>query len=501
MASLGKAFVNIHANLKPLKRGLSLAFMAVKKSMSTMARHVKRGAFIIAAAMTGAVVAAAKFQHEMAKVSTMLDKKTMPIMGDFAEGIDKLSVQFGQGTATLSKGLYDILSASIPAADALHVLEVSAKAAIAGVSETGIAADAITTIINSYQMSAADAADISDKLFATIKRGKIEFPQLASRIGMVASSAAIVGMSLEDLLAVISTSTRAGVPYQVVMTSIRSVLNSFIDPSDEAAIAAEKLGITLSSSGMKAEGFLSVVNKLKDASPELLMKIIENRRGFLAMATSLQDVTGITTDYGILTEKFMGMSEEAYIKMSDTARQKFNEMKQSLLSVSRSFGTELLPVVTMVMGRIKQFLITNKEELKYWGEVVAYWLNVFIDWLDYVFYKIDTVGWEDAMTDMMEDVKWAVIDAYDELEEVMIPRLVDMGKTLARALWTAFGQEISTLGIKALDLVVPGDFESKLRQRKTASDIFYEEKGALEKRIHSPAARRLLDVGEVGAIP
>ncbi len=37
------------------------------------------------------------------------------------------------------------------------VLKVSARAAAAGVTDTGIAADAITTILNAYSMSAEEA--------------------------------------------------------------------------------------------------------------------------------------------------------------------------------------------------------------------------------------------------------------------------------------------------------------------------------------------------------
>ena len=47
----------------------------------------------------------------------------------------------------------------------MKILEVSAKAAVGGLTETETAADAITTILNAYKMSAEEAGTVSDQLF------------------------------------------------------------------------------------------------------------------------------------------------------------------------------------------------------------------------------------------------------------------------------------------------------------------------------------------------
>jgi TP901 family phage tail tape measure protein len=117
-----------------------------------------------------------------------------------------MSIQFGEGTGTLAKGLYDILSASIPAEKALYVLSVSAKAARAGLTDTGVAADAITTILNAYGLSAEKAGDVSDWLFSVVKKGKLTFAELAPSIGMVATTASSAGVDLNELGAALGVS-------------------------------------------------------------------------------------------------------------------------------------------------------------------------------------------------------------------------------------------------------------------------------------------------------
>ena len=147
----------------------------VNSSLTIFSRAAKRAFLVVGGLLAIATREAAKFQSQMAMVATMLDARLMPIMVDFERGVHSLSVEFGQSTATLAKGLYDILSASVAPEKALEVLRVSAESAAGGFTTTAIAADAITTILNSYALAAEHAADISDKLFATVKRGKITF--------------------------------------------------------------------------------------------------------------------------------------------------------------------------------------------------------------------------------------------------------------------------------------------------------------------------------------
>ena len=116
----------------------------------------------------------AAFERQMANVSTMLYRgDAMKHLPAYKQQIRELAIEFGEGTETLSKGLYDILSASIDASKAMDVLTVSSRAAQAGLTTTAVAGDAITTILNSYGLSADYAGKVSSDLFETVQRGKL----------------------------------------------------------------------------------------------------------------------------------------------------------------------------------------------------------------------------------------------------------------------------------------------------------------------------------------
>jgi len=176
---LGEVYVKIGADIVPLETALGKARTVTKNTTEQMRAQMKtlgKGMIIAGAAITAAfaltVKSAISFQKELAQVSTMLDESAMKIMPQYKSELLKMSVAFGEATGTLSRGLYDILSASIPPTQALDVLAVAATAAVAGITDTGVSADAVTTILNSYGMSADRAGEVSDILFATVKRGK-----------------------------------------------------------------------------------------------------------------------------------------------------------------------------------------------------------------------------------------------------------------------------------------------------------------------------------------
>ncbi len=378
MSTLGKAHVVITASLKPLKMGLAKAKKMVSTAMRKITKIIKRSAIAIAAALTGAIIAAAKFQKQLAFVSTMLDRETMPLMKGYEKLLKDMAVQFGESTATLSTGLYDILSASIAASKAPEVLRVSAIAAVAGMTDTRTAADALTTIINAFAMDASRAEEVSDKLFATVKRGKLTFPELANSIGMVASTAAIAGMGLEELLATISTLTRAGINANRAVTAINGVLRAFIKPQDDAVKVAAEFGLELSSNTLKTIGFTGAVKKLNNATAEQLAQIVPRIRGFKALAAALKNQAGLNFDLRLIAVDSAGRAEEAYEKMANTLSFQFGRLKEAIKNTFRVIGKPiaeaLKPLIefkTEGLDKINLWLEKNQDKIKEWADTVV----------------------------------------------------------------------------------------------------------------------------------
>ena len=176
----GQAFVELFTDDSKLVRGLRRA----EKQLKAFGARIKKmglGLVRLSAIMAAPLVAGGKvfadFEEQLAKVSTMLDEPAK-YMDAYKKAIRDMAVEFGESTQALANGLYDILSASIPAERALDVLAVAVKAAKAGMTDTATSADALTTVLNSYGLSAQYAQSVSDLLFSVVKRGKLTFADL-----------------------------------------------------------------------------------------------------------------------------------------------------------------------------------------------------------------------------------------------------------------------------------------------------------------------------------
>jgi TP901 family phage tail tape measure protein len=308
----------------------------------------------------------AVFERQMANVSTMLNDQSMKHLPQYGRQIRTLSIAMGEGTATLSKGLYDILSASIPAADAMDVLTISSRAAQAGLSDTGTAADALTTILNSYGLSAEYAGKVSSDMFETVQRGKLTFGELASSIGNVASDAATAGVSLEELLGTISTMTRAGLKSEIAITSLRGIIDSLRNPSDDAKAAFASLGIEIEKGVVQAGGLVGIFKALAQANPAVLNAIIADRRAASGLNTVFQQLEGHAEDVAFIM-RTSGADVEAFGKMSDPAAKKFEQYDQAIRSIKVSIGEAFAPALAEGATKLAQFISDNQRHLDRWA--------------------------------------------------------------------------------------------------------------------------------------
>lgn len=375
----GAAYVELTVENSALIRGLKAAQTKLKnfsRSVTAAGKKLLGISAIMAMPFIGGAMVFADFEQQMANVSTMLDEPAK-YMEAYKDGIRKMSVEFGEGTDTLAKGLYDILSASIDPAKALDVLAVSAKAAKAGLTDTGIAADAITTILNSYGLSADYAQSVSDLLFKTVKKGKTTFAELAPSIGMVATTAASAGVPLEELGAAIATMTRNGVKTENAVTALNAIISTFLKPTDEAAAYAKTLGFEMSSAAIKSEGLEGIFRKISKLPPDAVSKLFPNVRALRGVLPALRNMQGFSDDVATMKNR-AGATEEAYAKMANTLSMAFARLKQAGMLALSVIGEALADdlrkaagVFMRVISSIIAFIKQNKKMVVTAAKVVG----------------------------------------------------------------------------------------------------------------------------------
>ncbi len=263
-----------------------------------------------------------RFSKEMAFVSTMLDN-TRKHMGRFSDEVLKMSVKFGQSTAALSKGLFDILSGGFLASKGIDFLTVASRSAVAGMTDVATSTKALVAILNSYGLSATFAADVSDTLFQTVRFGVLTFEELSQGIGLVSASAAAAGVSMDELGASIAVITRAGVHSSATFVAFNNILKAFIAPTGAGADFAKKLkeagfAFDISIQGIRKSGFANIMKELSRLPLESLAKLFPSIRALRGMAAIKALSEGLKSLPETL-KKFnnkAGATDRAFKKMS-----------------------------------------------------------------------------------------------------------------------------------------------------------------------------------------
>ena len=350
------------ANMAPLSGSLVKA----QTMLGGLTKAIKTptGAFVTlgaVAAIAGikATKMAAEFDRALREVSTLLPQ-TVEGLQDVRREIVALSENVPEPPAQLTKGLYQVISAGITdTTEAIDVLTVSSMAATAGMSDTFTAVDAITTVLNAYQLSTDQATRVSDVFFATIAEGKINFSQLAQNIGDVATTAALAGVSIEELGAAIATMTKFGISSSESMTALNRLFLLLVEDGEETRAVSEKLGIEFNLAAVRAKGFAAVmedVNRATKGDIQALYELVPEMRAFKAEAILAgQGVDELGRILGKTTTS-AGYARSAFEKVSGDLGHQWTLIKNKVNVAWYALGNETLPIVTFWLKAVNQEL-------------------------------------------------------------------------------------------------------------------------------------------------
>lgn len=272
-------------------RGTSLVnvFSGIGSAASGgLAKAAVVGGLAFTVAFGAAVASAIKFEAEMRNVQS-ISLQSDASLRKTSDAVLTLSTQMPQSADVLAKGLYDIESSAFHGADAMLVLQQSAKAASAGLSDTDLAARAITGALNAYGLSAGSAKDVSDILFQTVNLGVVTFSDLAQNMGQFIGTAAQAKVPLQDVASAYAAITLSGIPAAEAATSVNQVLTRLLKPSKELAGELHNLGYESGASALRTDGLATVINKLRVAtggSADVIVRMfgdIRASRGVLAL--------------------------------------------------------------------------------------------------------------------------------------------------------------------------------------------------------------------------
>lgn len=270
-----------------------------------------------------------KFNVAMREVSTLSEDVTNNLEAYKNKVVD-ICKQIAIAPEEAAKALYQIESAGHHGADGLNVLEQSAKGAIGGVTETEVAADAITTILNSYKMEASEAAHINDLLFTTVRLGKTTYGELGRVIAQVTPVAAAYGVAIEDVLAAIASLTKSGTKTGIAVRQVRDAITA----------TTASLGDGTFKTRTFLEAMDEVAEKTKGSESALKSDLSKLSAMNAVLALTGENAASAKQDF-IDMQNSAGAATAAYEKMANTGGNATLRLKNNIFAVFMPIAGEI----------------------------------------------------------------------------------------------------------------------------------------------------------------
>jgi TP901 family phage tail tape measure protein len=296
-------------------------------------------------------------------------RKASTLTGDIG-GLKKaafdLSKELGNTTtaAKILDSSYDVLSSGFSdTADVIGILKAAQVGAVGGFSDINTVANATTSIINAYGLSAKAATGIIQKMAGTQNAGKLTIDEYANNIGKLASTAAQAGVSLDEVNGIIANATAKGVRVSSAFDGYRQALASVLKPSDDAGKLAAQLGINFDAAALKSGGIVGIFKQLGDrATPENLIRLFGSVE---AVAAIMPSAAGGMKDYAKALDTIAKTDAmDAFKKVSGGIAQQTEALQNKLIDFdaklkSGVIGEALasgLSALSGVMGGLIDFI-------------------------------------------------------------------------------------------------------------------------------------------------
>ncbi|MCX4749239.1 phage tail tape measure protein [Kitasatospora sp. NBC_01287] len=334
-----------------LGRAQTEAAAAAQAATAARVSGLVKGGVLLGAILAAGLAGAMALEREMANVLTISQQINGKNIGAFTSEIIRLSTELPQTASQLAQGLYQIVSTGFDGAEAMDVLEVSAKGASAGLTTTETSARALLGVLKAYGMPASKASDVMDIMFQTVNKGVISFSELAQQLGDVVPMAAAAGIGFDDMSAALAAITLSGIPAAEAATSLNMLMTRLMKPTKDLSALIHGLGYESAASAVQQDGLYVVMGKITQATGGQaeatvnLFKDIRASRAALALAAA--DGQNYADTYKAITSAVdrADATQKAYAIQMNTTSGQFDLFKNRAAAAGMDVARILLPVL------------------------------------------------------------------------------------------------------------------------------------------------------------
>jgi len=380
-------FIKINGSAKGFQAAVDKAKEETKDLEKTLAQSAKVSSIAFAALAASAVAAVSsfsKFEDGFTNVVTLLDESSFQTKSlsrgiqDLSDDILTLGASSGESFESLNAGLFDLVSAGVPAEAATSALASAVDLARAGATDTATSVKALTAALTAYGDEAGSADAIAEKFFTAQKFGVTTVAALSREFNKIGGLAKNLGISFDEALASSTALTANGAkPAAQAFTEYRAVLVSAVDAQKRLKGQTEEVQRAFSLQNIRAKGLKGALDELNDAVGGDVVKLKE----LLGSSEAVSAAISLTGQQSELTTKILKelgnettratTFQDALAVKNETVSVAFNKFLRTVESLAISFGSKLAPATIGVLNGLTSLLQTIREFPSFLGTVAT----------------------------------------------------------------------------------------------------------------------------------
>lgn len=286
---------------------------SLKAGMDRLARSfqyfVTYKAFnFITSGLENGITAAKDLQIEISKIRTITQGKDQQSFAKTGKDIRETSDSLGINIGDVSKAFYDTTSNQVAKGSgvAAFVKQAGELARVTG-STTADAVNLLSSRINAYGLSAADADKVSAQFFKTIDEGRVVASEMANTIGRVDVVASNLGITMEEVNATIAITTQKGFTTADSMTLLTNLMSKLEKPTESTAAFFKSIGAESGEAAIKIAGGLV---------PLMRLIVEQTKSGILPVSAFFDEIRG-RKQFGVF-EQSIDQIDNFQKKLKDT---------------------------------------------------------------------------------------------------------------------------------------------------------------------------------------
>ncbi len=375
LGEIGRLFYTIELKAEGFFDGIEQAQKKHEYLVKNMAKVGSSLTKAVTLPLVGIGVAAFKmskdFNASIANIGTLIPGQEQRL-NSLKKTIQDVAIQTGKSTQDMADGLYQVISAFGDSAESGKLLEISAKAASAGMATTTDAINLLSAVTKGYgDTSAAAMEKTSDLAFMTAKLGQTTFPELAASIGRVVPIAQALGVAQEELFAGFATLTGVTGSAAEVSTQLRGAMAGLMKPTKEMAQAIKSLGYSSAEAIVEQLGLVGAIQAVigtTDGSSNALGKLFANIEALPAIMALTGAQAATFNDKLREMGNAAGATNAAFKEITEGANKAgftWDVLKRKVEVLMQNIGDGLAPAIGKAITNL-QPLIDNTMKAANW---------------------------------------------------------------------------------------------------------------------------------------